>query len=447
MVRPRRPPILVAFLAMGICSCGDPETAEGDAADMVDADAAAPQCDPSHRPILFVHGMLGAGDQFHNQAMRFANNGYCIDWIAAFDWNTLGAQDNAAGLDTAVARLMTHTGADRIDLVGHSMGGRLCYEYLDDAERAANVAHYAHVASLMQSGPAGPDGNVPTLNLWSDADTIIADKGNIRGATNVMVPGLDHAAVLTGAPSFEALYRHFNDGAEPRTTEFGSVSPIQLSGKVLALGDNTPAVGGVVAIYPVDAETGERLDESAMATFEVGEEGHWGPFEAAPGVFYEFEVSAAGTASPPTHYYREPFVRSSPLVYYRTLPDSSTLIGRLLGNIPADDGQAVLGVFFPNRALLAGRDSLRIEGMEVATDDFASAEETALALFFFDANGNGQTDLFSINTFELFPFLVGVDVFLPVDPPSAIEAVYNGRTLHAPNWPSASGGVSFVVFE
>ncbi len=88
-----------------------------------------------------------------------------------------------------------------------------------------------------------------------------------------------------------------------------------------------------------------------------------------------------------------------------------------------------------------------VNGVEVATDVFASADQTTVALFFYDANGNQQSDYTPIAIFGSIPFLSGVDAYFPADASASNEVVYNGRTLFAPSWPSNSAGVSLVVFE
>ena len=41
--------------------------------------------DGAVRPILFVHGFMGSGQQFETQALRFTSNGYAPDLIDVFE--------------------------------------------------------------------------------------------------------------------------------------------------------------------------------------------------------------------------------------------------------------------------------------------------------------------------------------------------------------------------
>ncbi|MEL6182701.1 MAG: hypothetical protein AAFS10_27330, partial [Myxococcota bacterium] len=202
-----------------------------------------PPCDESLRPLVAAHGFLASGDTYANHAMRFAANGSCLDRLRPFDWNTLDQNANAEeGLDQFIDDLLAESGAEQVDLAGHSAGGGLGYRYLADPERASKVAHYIHIGSNTFEGPAGPEQNpVPTLNLWSQDDLIIEDKGDIPGATNVQLPGADHYAVATNAASFEAIYRFVSDDQEPATTAIEpSSDPILVSGRAATFGENTP---------------------------------------------------------------------------------------------------------------------------------------------------------------------------------------------------------------
>ena len=54
------------------------------------------------RPIVFVHGMSGSGDQFETQALRFASNGYPEDYFTGFDHNTIRDPDRLERLDATI---------------------------------------------------------------------------------------------------------------------------------------------------------------------------------------------------------------------------------------------------------------------------------------------------------------------------------------------------------
>ena len=125
------------------------------------------------KPIIFVHGFAGSAAQFESQAMRFESNGYPANYISAYEYDSaagLSPQFPPAsvltGVDQVVDAVLKDTGADKVDLIGHSLGTRVSQAYLkSSSERAAKVAHYVNI-----DGQASADlpGGVPTLALWAE---------------------------------------------------------------------------------------------------------------------------------------------------------------------------------------------------------------------------------------------------------------------------------------
>ena len=403
-------------------------------------------CDTSLTPIVMVHGFLGSGDTYALQALRFASNEYCKEYLFTYDWNSLGSQNNADGLDAFIDNILAQTSKTRVNLVGHSAGGGIGYDYLSIASRAAKVDQYVHIASSNPGQAAGPSEEIPTLNIWSDGDEVNSGS-DIVGAENLMIPGKDHYQILTNTETFTAIFKWFNNDAEPTTTAIVEEDDIQISGKAVVFAENSPVTGGTVDVYMVDQATGFRLDEYPRASFTIDQGAHWGPFDAEQGAYYEFKVTTGIPGDVPVHYYREPFVRSNSLVYVRTMPPPGSLAGVLLSSLPRDDGQAVIAVFASNQAVIDGRDELIIDGTELSTNEFASADQTAIAFFLFDDNDNQRSDLTAVGLFAQFPFMNGIDMYFQASSTSSISMSLNGRTLNVPKWPSDSEGYVVPVFD
>jgi len=437
--------LLSLFLLFGFLACNNEDDDRGGGT------PPEPQstCDETRRPIIFVHGFLGSGDTYAGQIQRFSSNEYCTDRLLAFDWNSLGDRDAVIGqLDAFIDEALRNTGAEQVDLAGHSAGGGIAYEYLDDAGRAAKVAHYAHLASFQQPGPAGPAGEVPTINIWSSADEVVDIKGDIPGAENVAFDDLDHYQAATAPETFTAMYTFFNDGETPETPLIQPETEIEVSGRVLTFGENQPRADASVNIYAVDAETGERLDALApTATFLTDADGYWGPLRAVPDIYYEFFIEPQNADERPLHYYREPFVRSNPLVYLRTLPPPTSTAGAFLSSLPSDDQQTVLAIFSSSQAITHPRDRLRIDDFELATEAYAPRAATNITFFLFD-DGDQQTSGNLHPIFQLLPtFITGIDYFIPTEPSSSVRLEFNGRPINVPTLPSASEGVVIAVFD
>ncbi len=123
---------------------------------------------------MFVHGFAGSASQFESQAMRFESNGYPAGYISAFEYDSAGGLSPQFppasildGVDQVVDAALMNTGADKVDLVGHSLGTRVSQAYLKSSpERAAKIAHYVNI-----DGQAATElpGGVPTLSLWRPA--------------------------------------------------------------------------------------------------------------------------------------------------------------------------------------------------------------------------------------------------------------------------------------
>ncbi|MGD9100116.1 MAG: alpha/beta fold hydrolase [Anaerolineae bacterium] len=410
-----------------------------------DAPTPLPGCENTPRPIVYVHGFLEAGDSFVNTAMRFTSNGYCPQYVRVFDWNTLipNTEKNVERLADFVQEVLDETGAKKVDLVGHSAGGSLSHQYLQ--EHVGDVAHYVHVASFCDV--AFPD-ELPVLVLSSDEDPVVG-VCNLAGADNQDLDGADHLQAVTTPEAFAAMYRFFNAGQEPTKTRVVPEEAIALSGKVIQFGTNAPAGGSVVNVYPLDAATGERLEATPAASFTAGEEGAWGPFQADAAVHYEFEVT--GENMRPFHYYRQPFLRSHVLVYLRVLPESDLLLNRLLQEMRYSDESSTLVFFSANRALYHGRDTASVDGLELVTPEMAPSppdSASTIAVFVFDADEDGQSDGGPVaGELAEFPFMSQYDAFLDARVRRSMTLTLNGATLHVPAWKGESEGITVVVFD
>jgi len=410
-------------------------------------DAEPPACDPANAPIVFAHGAFEVGDAFANQSMRFAANGYPLDRIYAFDWNTLGMDsfsDELGRLGAFIDQVLAETGACRVDLIGHSMGTGLSFAYLSEPANAAKVAHYANLAGLSADAPPGGG---PTITISSEYDVLVGTN-EIVGAENIWLSSHDHLQIATSPETFAHLYRFFNDGVEPRTTEMEPTAEVTLSGRLVTLAENRPAPFHEMRVYPFDPATGERLQDIPAATFLSDAEGFWGPFEAEPGQHYEFEVISNSPFWRPIHYYREPLPRSCSLVYFRLFPSPLSLPGLALALLPYNDEYALLATLNINRATIAGRDTLFVDGYEISTEEICPAEKTALAIFYFDANSNCMSDGQAAGgVFDVLSFFQGFDLLIDTASPRTIPIAFNGRTLSVRNWKSDTEGVTIAVFE
>lgn len=437
----------LSALALFATACGDETAPESEKV----------ACDPSRRPVVMAHGFLASGDTYAAFARRFENNGYCQSHLVAFDWNTL-AFDRATAvteLDQAIDATLAATGAEQVDLIGHSAGGGLGYAYLSDPTRAAKVAAYAHIASNpapledVDPAPAGPsEAPVATLNLTSAGDLVVQG-GEIPGAINIVLPDEDHYQAATSDRAFADVYAFFNGGERPKVTTLTASTSAErvISGKALTLGENKPVPGFIVSLYEVAPSTGLRKSETPVATTTVTDNGRYGPFTVKAELHYELHLEDPTGNSRDVHYFREPFASDTHLVYLRALPGPESLAGVLISLIPFDDRHAVLIAFSSSQGVIHGRDTLTLNGETLSTPELASAERTSIAFFAFD-DGSDQQSAGLVPSFSnaIQVFLTAIDRFFPADK-GPLTLTLNGRTLTVPALPSSSDGAIVATFD
>ena len=396
---------------------------------------AQPSCDEIKPPIVFVHGFLASGDTWATQIQRFSSNGYCDDRMFVFDWNTIGGKQKPDSLlDMFVSKVLQRTGAAKIDLVAHSAGGGLCYGYLKDSARSARVAHYIHIGSGKIKQPAGYNGNVSTLNIYSTDDLVVKGGADVPGATNLKETGKDHLQVASSEESFAAMYRFLNDNREPAmVTIMTDKSPNRLiSGRAVILGENGPLVNDSILVYSFNPKTGRRTGREPFKRMVTDSSGYWPAFEVGKKTFLEFEVQPRQARV--ISYYIEPTHRKNAHIYLRCLP-SSGMLGGMLRALPEDDKQSAIVIFSANNAVVSGRDQLSIDSISLSTDTLTPASKTIIATFLYD-DGDGISSGKVMKSFGPGIFLNAVDVMTKADNHSTTEIIYNGRRMRLPCRPS-----------
>ncbi len=118
-------------------------------------------CRPSAahpNPVVLVHG-LGAtmGENWATMAPLLADNGYCVFALTyglnpgeQYVGGLARMEDSSAELATFVDRVLAATGAQKVDLVGHSEGTVMPQYYLKFRGGAAKVDRYVAITPLYQ---------------------------------------------------------------------------------------------------------------------------------------------------------------------------------------------------------------------------------------------------------------------------------------------------------
>jgi pimeloyl-ACP methyl ester carboxylesterase len=327
------------------------------------------------RPILFVHGSGDSAALWHTTIWRFESNGYDPSFLFAIDFthprarsddtkpqeNRSSTADQLRELSAKIGGILCKTKQKQLILVGSSRGGYAIRNYIKNTGGAANVSHAILCGTPNHGTRATPsnlndefNGMGPFLSGLNAGDevhpsiqfmTIRSDSNDkyaqpdgrfigmpgqptnvtfaspeLRGAMNVVLPGLDHREVAFHSLAFKAMYQ-FITGPEPATFDIIPEPRPILNGVVSGWANgaptNLPLEGATVEIFEIESSTGQRVGESVHRR-TTSADGAWGPFIAKPEAYYEFVISANGY--PTTHIYRTPFPRSSAYVHLRLRP-------------------------------------------------------------------------------------------------------------------------------
>jgi pimeloyl-ACP methyl ester carboxylesterase len=364
----------------------------------------------SSPPIVFVHGNGDHAALWLTTLWRFESNGVASDRLLAINFtdplarsddfvpqaNRSSTEDQRRELEEAVADVRRRIGAARVALVANSRGGYAIRNLLQSGA-GEGVSHAVlcgvpnHGVYDWEDGLGGEfNGRGPFLRRLNAGESevtpgtaylTIRSDGNdkyaqpdgrfvgkpgvptgvsaegpaLRGATNAVLPGLDHREVAFHPRAFREMYR-FIAGIEPARIAIAPEPRVTLDGLVTGVAGgaptNRPVAGASVEIYRVSEETGERVGERIHQATTAGD-GRWGPATVEPTFFLEIVVAVPG--APTTHYYRSPFPRSSRVVHLRP--------GRALG--PADQGAgAVVLMTRPRGYFGLPRDVVLLDGKE-----------------------------------------------------------------------------------
>ena len=344
-----------------------------------------PTAGTDHPPVVFVHGNGDSAALWQSTLWRFESSGWPRERLHAIDVPYPLARDadnkaqagrtstaeHMAFLREEVQAVLKRTGATQVVLVGNSRGGNAIRNFICNGGGQNLVSHAVlggtpnhgvqaipgvnEANEFSGTGPFLSQLNAPknaqgdevcspakwmTIRsdnndkfaqpdgLWigmKDKPTNVTFAGpELKGATNVVIPRIDHRETSYSAAAFEATYR-FITGRAP---ELGiqAESSVVLNGKVVGLGlnpqdaqsgnfvNNLPLAGAGLEVYEIDPLTGQRKG-AAVHQKTVGADGLWGPFKARSRMPYEFVITAKGYAT--THIYRSPFPRSSDILHLK----------------------------------------------------------------------------------------------------------------------------------
>jgi triacylglycerol lipase len=196
---------------------------------------AAPAGASAREPILFVHGFSGAAWNWDVMIDRFEADGYASGQLRAMSYNS--SQSNvrtAREVAQEAAELQAATGAAKVDVVTHSMGGLSSRYWLRNLGGTAVVDEWVSIGGpnhgtwtalacgvlpsclemvpgssflrALNSGDETP-GAVRYGTFWSPCDEIINPDSSVLlgGATNVGTGCIGHISMLASSSIYAGV--------------------------------------------------------------------------------------------------------------------------------------------------------------------------------------------------------------------------------------------------
>ncbi|MBC7431872.1 MAG: hydrolase [Rubritepida sp.] len=328
-------------------------------------------------PVLLVHGNGDHAALWLTTLWRFAVNGHeqaraisLPDPLARGHDATpqphrSSSAEQTERLAAEVARLRAETGAARVALVGSSRGGYPIRDFIVHQGGAAQVSHAITCGTPnrgvydWEASPGGEfNGRGPflrrlnggtgdvvdgtefltlrsdALDLFAQPDGrfvgrpgvptgITAEGPELRGATNLVLPGLDHREVAFHPRAFAEIFRfiagrdaqRLDIPAQPRPVLNGQVTGSEAGSPGIPPAwqpTNRPVAGVRIAVWRI-GEDGGRVARLHEVVTDAG--GVWGPMPVAPDWRLEWEVAFPGR--PTLHLFAGPFPRDTDVFHIR----------------------------------------------------------------------------------------------------------------------------------
>ena len=176
-------------------------------------------------PILFVHGWSSSASTWNTMIGRFEKDGYPKSHLSAYSYNTSQSNKTSAANEVKprVESLLAATGAEKVDIIAHSMGSLNSRWYikflggeskidewvsLGGPNHGTNTAFFCFSTACSEMRPgstflnelnAGDEtpGSVNYGTWWSPCDEIINPDSSVplSGATNTETACISHSSL------------------------------------------------------------------------------------------------------------------------------------------------------------------------------------------------------------------------------------------------------------
>jgi pimeloyl-ACP methyl ester carboxylesterase len=128
--------------------------------------ASFDKLDPARPPVLLIHGFLGTRGSMYMLERRLVESGFVV---VSFNIGTLNVRDirrSAFLIHRKIERVLAQTPFQKIDIIGHSMGGLIGLYYVKKLGGHARVRRLVMMGTPVRGTWMALAG-VATLGLWS----------------------------------------------------------------------------------------------------------------------------------------------------------------------------------------------------------------------------------------------------------------------------------------
>lgn len=158
-----------------------------------------------HNPIIFVHGFGGTQYNFHSIQDYLYTQGWDRNQFYSINLKSKSGENRINGpqLSQYVKEVQHKTGAEKVDLVGHSLGGNNIMYYIKNLDGGNNVGNVVTLggANGLTTNFAIP-GNDPQhkilyTSIYSRTDGVVPNHlSHLAGGKNIVLTKIDHISLL-----------------------------------------------------------------------------------------------------------------------------------------------------------------------------------------------------------------------------------------------------------
>jgi len=160
-----------------------------------------------HYPVIFIHGMNSDDTAFDVHMNFLARQGWDYGSMFSVDLPDKVAFGpiNAEVISSEVDQLLQRTGAQKVNIVCHSMGGANTMNYILNAGGARKVNKVITLGGANKLVTSNAPEGVDVTTISSSADLIVNPLlSKLNGANNIIISGVSHIGLLN-SPEVQRL--------------------------------------------------------------------------------------------------------------------------------------------------------------------------------------------------------------------------------------------------